>query len=183
MDYYDEVTVLHGVHNALAIAVRDARQSANYLTLIRLVTATAVVVDMVRKGIEPPADATPDFVQGWQAMLNMVRENCDWSYSPGEVVLMIAAGQLSAHKADLYIQRAKALRDILERGFAPPESSSDGYRNGWQRTHSALVTADRFRLLVNCIADAVDVFGDSGEEQQQRLGEGRLAMLAKPKSV
>jgi hypothetical protein len=75
---------------------------------------------------------------------------------------MIAAGQLSPYRADLHIQRAKALRDILEHGFAPPEPSSGDYRKGWQRARSALVTADRFWLLVNCIADAVDVFGDPG---------------------
>ena len=181
MDYYDEVAVLHGVHKALAIAVRDARRLANYLTLVRLVTAVAVVVDMIWEGIKPPADASPDFVQGWQAMLNMARDRSklastkasSWSasagllYSPREVVLMIAAGQLSPYRADLHIQRAKALRDVLEHGFAPPESASDDYRKGWQRAHSALVTADRFWLLVNCIADAVDVFGDLGE----RAGE------------
>jgi hypothetical protein len=172
MDYYDEVAVLHGVHKALAIAVRDARRLANYLTLVRLVAAIAAVVDMIWEGIKPPADATPDFVQGWQAMLNMARERSklastrsfimEYECSPREAVLMIAAGQLSPYRADLHIQRAKALRDILEHGFAPPGPSSGDYRKGWQRAHSALVTADRFWLLVNCIADAVDVFGDPG---------------------
>jgi hypothetical protein len=76
MDYYDEVAVLHGVHKALAIAVRDARRLANYLTLVRLVTAVAAVVDMIWEGIKPPADAGPDFAQGWQAMLTAVRESC-----------------------------------------------------------------------------------------------------------
>jgi hypothetical protein len=173
MDYYDEVAMLHGVRDALAIAVRDARQLANYVTLIRLVTAIAVVVDMVREGIKPPADATPNFAIGWQALFNTVRESyAGVLYSPREAVLMIADRQLSPRRADLHIQRAKALRDILEHGFAPPESSSDDYRNGWQKAHSALVTSDRFQLLVDCIADAVDVFGDPSGGQQQRLGEG-----------
>jgi hypothetical protein len=171
MDYYDEVTVLYGVHKALAIAVRDARQLANYVTLIRLVTATAVVVDMILEGIQPPADATADFALGWKAMLNMMRERCaDLLCSPREAVLMIAARQLSPHRADLHIQRAKVLQNILEHGFALPESASDDYRNGWQRAHSALVTTDRFWLLVHCIADAVDVFGDPGGGQQKGLG-------------
>jgi hypothetical protein len=168
MDYYDEVATLYGVHNALAIAVRDARQLANYLTLIRLVTAIAVVVDMIREGIAPPAVASNDFTQGWQAMFDAARESYAGElYSPREAVLMIAARQLSPHRADLHIQRAKALQDILEHGFAPPESSSDDYRNGWQRAHSALVTSDRFWLLVDCIADAVDVFGDGQSGSQK----------------
>jgi hypothetical protein len=80
---------------------------------------------------------------------------------------MIAAKQLSPHRAGLHIQRAKALRDILEHGFALPESASDDYCNGWQKAHGALVTSDRFWLLVDCIADAVDVFGDAQSGSQK----------------
>jgi len=167
MDYYDEVAVLHGVHNALAIAVRDARQLADYLTLIRLVTAVAAIVDLVNVGIQPPADANPDFTQGWQAMFNAARQSCaGMFYSPREVVLMIAARQLLPYRAGLYIQKAKLLQSTLEQGFAVPESASDSYRSGWQKAYSALVTSDRFQLLVNCIADAVDVFGNGGRQQE-----------------
>jgi len=101
--------------------------------------ATASAVELIQQGVAPPGPAKWDFVEGWNALCDEIRASYS-SQRPGagEIVRMIAAGDVSWCDADLYIWGARCLRDLLQYGFSPPDPApSEEFARGWEAACAA----------------------------------------------
>jgi hypothetical protein len=156
MDYYDQITLERGKHEALAIAIDDARKLRRHVALTRLIAATAAAIELVRRGCKPPSGSSWRFEQGWVGLLEDMRG----SYSAQgpdavEAVRLIATGDVSWRDAEQYIWRAWCLRDLLQHGFIPPDPApSDDYARGWEAACTAFRLSDELHLLAEVLADA-----------------------------
>jgi hypothetical protein len=148
--------VERGEHEALAIAVDDARKLRRHLSLIRLIAATAAAREMIWRGIASPEASNWQFMNGWNSLLEEMRG----SYSAqmpdaAETVRMIAAGSPICLDSQDHIWRARCLRDLLQYGFIPPDPPpSDDFVRGWEAACNALRLSDELDMLAEALADA-----------------------------
>jgi hypothetical protein len=160
MDYYDQIVLERGEHEALAIAIDDARRRLRQLSLIRLMAAIASAVELIQRGITPPESSKLEFVKGWNALLDQMRDIHE-AQIPGavETVGMIAAGDVSWRDVDLHICRARCLRDLLQYGFIIPDPiPSEDYACGWEAACTAFRLSDELHLLAEALADIQEIF-------------------------
>jgi hypothetical protein len=156
MDYYDQIVVERGEHEALAIAIDDARRRRRHLSLIRLMAATASAAELIRRGVALPEPSTWEFVKGWNALCDEIRASYS-SQVPAavETVRMIAAGSLLYRDSQEHIWRARCLRDLLQYGFIPPDPApSEDYALGWEAACAAFAESDELDWMAQALADA-----------------------------
>jgi len=170
MDYYDQIVVERGEHEALAIAVDDARKLRRQLRLIRLIAATAAAVELIREGCKPPLFSSWRFDRGWIDLLNEMRlSSANQAWGSVEAVRVIAVMEVPGVGEHHYARQARELHYLLRGGFIPPDPPPDEmYEQGWGAACEAFRDSKEVRVLSKALADFEEELADAPRQAQGR---------------